>query len=132
LLDDLDCLTTLRATFSDITDLPEDHYDNLPFLVVHPQFSEHCYNADGTWTTKMQCKQLEEGEGSDMAEDRGSIISKDEVSRPAAKIMEVMEGLQSSKEPAPKPFEPFTFSLPDLSSSYRDSALCCGLTPLLA
>jgi hypothetical protein len=133
LLDDLDCLTTPRATFSEITDLPEDHYNNLTFSVVRPQFSEHRYNADGTRTTKTQRKQLEEGESSDMAEDGGSIISEDDVSRPAVMITEVKEGLQPSNEPAPTPFEPFTLSLPDPSSLYWDSALqidtSAGLMP---
>jgi hypothetical protein len=129
LLDDLDCPTTPHATFSEITDLLEDHYDNLTFSVVRPQFSEHHYNADGTRTTKTQHKQLEEGESLDMAEDGGSMVFEDDVSRPAATITEV------------KAYNPQT-SLPlrllNLSllvcpiHPHHTETLPCRLTPLQA
>jgi hypothetical protein len=77
-----------------ISDLPEDHYDGLTFSVIFPHFSEHRYNANGTRTTKLQRKQMEEGESSDMANDSGSVDSEGPTTLPAAKIVEIMEDVQ--------------------------------------
>jgi hypothetical protein len=83
--------------------LPKDHYNGLTFLVVHPHFPEHRYNADSTRTTKLQCKQLEEGKSSDMAEDSRSVDSEGNISPPATKIVEVMDDVQPTGVPVVAP-----------------------------
>ena len=80
MLDDVRDFVASRTTFPIISDLAEDRYDGLTFLVVRPRFSNHRYNADGTRTTKLQRKQLEEGESSDMVDDSGSVDSEGSIS----------------------------------------------------
>jgi hypothetical protein len=88
---------------------------NIPSIVYIREYLETC--PIGSWTIA-QHKQLEEGESSDMAEDSGSIVSKNEASHLMVKITEVVEDIQPWKEPAPMPFEPFTLNLPDPSMLY--------------
>jgi hypothetical protein len=80
--------------FPIISNLPEDHHNGLTFLVVCPHFSKHHYNTDSMRTTKLQHKQLEECESSDMANDSRSVDSEGTISLPAVKIVEVMEDIQ--------------------------------------
>jgi hypothetical protein len=82
-----------------VSDLPENHYNGLVFSVIRPHFSEHHYNADGMRTTKLQRKQLEAGESTDMANDSGSAESEDNNSFPATKIAEVREDVQLTGVP---------------------------------
>jgi hypothetical protein len=98
-------LVTSCTSFPIISDLPEDHYNGLTFSVVRPHFPEHCYNTDGTRTTKLQHKQLEEGESSDMAEDSGSVDLEGNVSPPAMKIMEIMDNVQPMGMPVMAPLD---------------------------
>jgi hypothetical protein len=88
-----------------ISDLPEDHYHGLTFSVVRPHFLEHRYNIDGTRTTKLQHKQLEEGESSDMAKDSGSVDSEGNISPPATKIVEIMDDVQPTGTPVMAPLD---------------------------
>ena len=97
---------SLRFTFPIITELPEDHYDGLTFSVVHPQYSEARYNADGTRTTKQQRKQQEEGKSSDMATGEDSIDSDDDLPYPPARIFEDMEEVQPGNDTATTTGEP--------------------------
>jgi hypothetical protein len=95
-----------RFTFPTITELPEDHYDGLTFSVVHPQYSEARYNADGTRTTKRQRKLQEEGESSDMATGEDSINSDDDLPYPPARIFEDMEEIRPGNVTAVTTGEP--------------------------
>jgi hypothetical protein len=99
LLDDVKDLVTSCTTFPNVSDLPKNHYNGFVFLVIHPHFSEHRYNTDGTRTTKLQRKQLEAGESTDMADDSRSVESEDDNSFPATKIAEVMEDVQLTGVP---------------------------------
>jgi hypothetical protein len=94
LLDDVRDLATPQTMFPIISDLPEDHYDGLTFSVICPHFSEHHYNANGTRTTKLQHKQMEEGKSSNMANDSRSVDLQGPTTLPAAKIVEIMEDVQ--------------------------------------
>ena len=80
MLDNVRDFVASCTTFPIISDLAEDRYDGLTFLVVCPRFSNYHYNADGTRTTKLQCKQLEEGESSNMVDDSGSVDSEGSIS----------------------------------------------------
>ena len=140
LLDKVQDLTDARAVYPLISELPEDHYDGLAFIAVQPNYSELCYNADGTRTTKLQCKQLEQEESTDMAEASDSEDSDADAPRPTARIIEVMEDVQPSKATTPAPshreedkvmaatssssaLDPFHLNLPETSLMSQWAAL---------
>ena len=88
-----------RLSFATLPDLPETDPDTLTFTRVRPNYSEHRYNADGSRLTKQQCKEQEQEESTDMAEDEGSEIgSIGDAPFPADKITEVMEEEQPTDE----------------------------------
>jgi hypothetical protein len=91
LLDNVQGPTATRAIYPIISKLPEDHYDGLTFTAVCPHFSEHCYNVDGTRTTKSQRKQLEEDKSTDMAEASESNDSGIDAPPQTATVVEIME-----------------------------------------
>jgi hypothetical protein len=101
LLDKVQDPTEVRAVYPLISGLPEDHYDGLVFTTVPPHYSELRYKADGTRTTKLQRKQLEQEESTDMAKAGGSDDSDADAPLPTAKIIEVMEDIQPSKATTP-------------------------------
>ena len=103
LLDKVQDPTDAQAVYPLISELPEDHYDGLVFTAVRPNYSELRYNADGTRTTKLQCKQLEQEESTDMAEASDSKDSDANAPRPTARIVKVMEDVQPSKATTPAP-----------------------------
>lgn len=103
LLDDMQGLTATQAVYPIISELPKDHYDGLTFTAVHPRFLEHCYNADGTQTTKLQCKQLEEDESTDMAEASKSDDLGINTPPQTATVAEIMEEVRATGTPAPAP-----------------------------
>jgi hypothetical protein len=117
LLDDIRDLATSHAKFPITSDLPEDHYDGLTFSAIRPHYSEHRYNADGMRTTKLQRKQLEKGESSDLADNSGSIDSESPVSLPVAKIMEIMEDIQPTGVSAFAPSDT-SLNVPEASTSH--------------
>jgi hypothetical protein len=122
LLDNIQDLVTSCTMFPIISDLPKDHYDSLTFSVIHPHFSKHHYNANSMRTTKLQHKQLEECESSNMANDSGSVDSEDAISLPAAKIMEVMEDIQPTGMSVITPLDT-SLSMPKASTSCQHPAL---------
>jgi hypothetical protein len=122
LLDDIRDLVTSHAKFPITSDLPEDHYDGLMFSVIHPHYSEHHYNTDGTRTTKLQSKQLEEGESSDLANNSGSVDSESPISLPAAKITEIMEDAQPTGVSASAPSDT-SLNVPEASTSHPQLVL---------
>jgi hypothetical protein len=115
-------LVTSHTSFPIISDLPEDHYNGLTFSVVCPHFPEHHYNADSMRTTKLQHKQLEEGESSDMAEDSGSVDLEGNISPPTMKIVEVMDDVQPTGVPVVAPSDTLP-SAPEASTSCQRPAL---------
>ena len=121
-------------------DCQKNHYDGLIFTTILPHYLELHYNADGTRTTKLQCKQLEQEESTDMAEASGSDDLDADTLPPMAKIIKVMEDIQPLKSTMPTPshveenkvtaeasslsaLNTFHLNLPESSSTSQHSAL---------
>ena len=125
---------TGRLTFSTILELPETDHDALVFSRVRPQCPEHRYNTDGSRLTKLQRKEHNDGESTDMAEDEGSEVgSAGDAPFPADKIVEITEDTimtddpslqsrQAADETATQPLDDIFLELPILSAP--------GQTPL--
>ena len=110
---------TGRLSFPLLLELPDTDHDRLEFSQVRPQYAEHRYNADGSKLNKQQRKEYDDGESSDMAENEGSEVgSAEDAPFPADKIIEIMDDVQATEEPAallaPTTSEPTTLPLDSL------------------
>ena len=89
-----------RLSFATLLELPETDHDALIFSRVRPDYAEYRYNADSSRLTKRQCKEHNEGESTDLAEDEVSDIgSIGDAPYPADKITKVMEDMQPASKP---------------------------------